>query len=120
MHQFLKNIIFVIAVGAGFIGIPFGLSEIFVNNSVLGGIITSVATLIVVLSFKVAAYYHNQEMHITDVGLLGALFVFIAGNCAIIALSWVGAVTFLLTFFILEVGVIIILILISYALSKRH
>lgn len=100
MHQFLKNLIFIIAVSAVFIGIPFGISKLVAHNFVSGSIMIGIAGLVSVLSLKIAAYYHNRKVDVTLIGYLGGLFALAGGNYAMIAFGLTDPVVFFKLFII--------------------
>lgn len=100
MHQLLKNLAFVIAISAAFIGIPFGVSKLVSQDFVLGGISTSVSVLLLVLSMWIAVHYHNRNIDVTGVGYFVGLLSLIGGSSVMITYGLVDMVVYFKLFLI--------------------
>lgn len=94
MQQLIKNLAFVTLLNAALIGIPFGVSELVSHTSIFGGIITSISILILVLSFWVAAHYHNSNVDVTGFGYFVGFLTAMGGCSAMIIYGLVDIIVF--------------------------
>lgn len=94
MHQFLKNLVFVVAVNATFVGVPFGVSKLVGHAFVFGGISASASVLILAISMWIAGYYHNRSIDVTGVGYFVGLLSLVGGSFAMITYGFVDTVVF--------------------------
>ena len=100
MHQLFKNLAFVMVISAAFIGIPFGVSKLVSQDFVLGGISSSVSVLLLVISMRIAAHYHNRDVDVTGIGYFVGLLSLIGGSCVMIIYGLVDTVVFFKLFIV--------------------
>lgn len=94
MHQLLKNLVFVVAANAAFIGTPFGVTKLVSQDFLLGGVSASVSVLILATSLWVAVNYHNHNVDVTGLGYFGGLLTVIGGSSAMLAYGFVDTIVF--------------------------